>query len=76
MASCLEATQDEDVEPSEACCSKVVEMGAYPDCLCGCVTYPLARLVGVNPAIALSIPKRCNLEARPIGYQCAGGSLP
>ncbi|MCO5558460.1 hypothetical protein L7F22_012043 [Adiantum nelumboides] len=72
LASCLPATKDENEQPTSDCCSKVKEIGSfYPDCLCACVTYRLARLMGVNPVIALSIPKRCQIEARPVGYECA-----
>ncbi|MCO5581393.1 hypothetical protein L7F22_035277 [Adiantum nelumboides] len=75
LASCLPATKDENVQPTSGCCSKVKEIGSfYPDCLCACVTYRLARLMGVKPAIALSIPKRCQIEARPVGYECAGNN--
>ncbi|KAI5076655.1 hypothetical protein GOP47_0008720 [Adiantum capillus-veneris] len=76
MVSCLPPAKDEDAKPDATCCAKVVELSNNPACLCACLTSPLARLVGINPIVALSIPKRCNLDSRPVGYQCAGGSVP
>jgi hypothetical protein len=30
----------------------------------------IAKMSGANPQIAVTIPKRCNLADRPIGYKC------
>ncbi|MCO5572021.1 hypothetical protein L7F22_025772 [Adiantum nelumboides] len=76
MVSCLPAAKDENTKPDSTCCGKVVELGSNPACLCACLTSPLARMMGINPMVALSIPKRCNLDSRPVGYRCAGGSVP
>ncbi|KOM38099.1 hypothetical protein LR48_Vigan03g148100 [Vigna angularis] len=35
-----------------------------------------AKMAGVNPQIAVTIPKRCNLANRPVGYKCGPYTLP
>lgn len=32
----------------------------------------MAKASGVKPENAITIPKRCNFEDRPIGYKCRG----
>ncbi|WOG92564.1 hypothetical protein DCAR_0311837 [Daucus carota subsp. sativus] len=34
-----------------------------------------AKSSGVNPKVAMSIPKRCNLAGRPVGYKCDLNSI-
>jgi hypothetical protein len=31
-----------------------------------------AKSAGIKPEVAITIPKRCNLVDRPIGYKCGG----
>ncbi|CAD6254126.1 unnamed protein product [Miscanthus lutarioriparius] len=31
-----------------------------------------ARAAGIKPEVAITIPKRCNMADRPVGYKCGG----
>jgi hypothetical protein len=31
-----------------------------------------AKSSGIKPEVAITIPKRCNLADRPVGYKCGG----
>ncbi|CAN4099573.1 unnamed protein product [Withania somnifera] len=35
-----------------------------------------AKSAGAKPEVAVTIPKRCNLVNRPVGYKCGPYSLP
>ncbi|TYI94062.1 hypothetical protein E1A91_D02G177000v1 [Gossypium mustelinum] len=35
-----------------------------------------AKSSGIKPRIAITIPKRCNIANRPIGYKCGAYILP
>ncbi|KAM0948335.1 putative lipid-transfer protein DIR1 [Dioscorea sansibarensis] len=70
MAPCAAASQDPQV--SASCCSAVQKMGQSPSCLCAVMLSDTAKSVGVKPEVAITIPKRCNLADRPVGYKCGG----
>jgi hypothetical protein len=42
------------------------------ECLCAVLLSKTVRDIGVKPEMAITIPKRCNIADRPIGYKCGG----
>uniref|UniRef100_N1QVS7 Bifunctional inhibitor/plant lipid transfer protein/seed storage helical domain-containing protein n=1 Tax=Aegilops tauschii TaxID=37682 RepID=N1QVS7_AEGTA len=49
---------------------------APPKCLCAVMLSDTAKSAGIKPEVAMSIPKRCNLVDRPVGYKCGAYTLP
>nr|AFK46593.1 unknown [Lotus japonicus] len=76
LIPCASAAQDENASVSQSCCAQVQKIGKNPSCLCAVVLSNMAKMSGVNPKIAITIPKRCNLDNRPIGYKCGPYTLP
>ncbi|KAM7491972.1 hypothetical protein LguiA_034893 [Lonicera macranthoides] len=76
LAPCASATQDENASVSKSCCLQVKKLGQNPSCLCAVMLSNTAKNFGVKPEIAITIPKRCNLADRPVGYKCGGYTLP
>ncbi|KAI3937456.1 hypothetical protein MKW98_018755 [Papaver atlanticum] len=76
LAPCASAAQSEDADVSSNCCSVVKKMGRNPSCLCAVMLSNTAKSVGANPGIAVTIPKRCAIADRPIGYKCGDYTLP
>ncbi|URE43569.1 Protease inhibitor/seed storage/LTP family [Musa troglodytarum] len=72
MAPCASAAQDARLPVSAGCCAAVKKMGRNPSCLCAVMLSDTAKSVGVKPDVAMTIPKRCNLADRPVGYKCGG----
>ncbi|CAL5343602.1 unnamed protein product [Camellia sinensis] len=72
LIPCASAAKDENATPSSACCLQVKKLGQNPGCLCAVMLSNTAKNSGVNPEIAITIPKRCNLSDRPVGYKCGG----
>lgn len=72
LAPCALAAQDAQAEVSDRCCLQVKKMGQNPSCLCAVMLSQTAKSSGVKPEIAVTIPKRCNLADRPVGYKCGG----
>uniref|UniRef100_A0A3Q7HLW3 Uncharacterized protein n=1 Tax=Solanum lycopersicum TaxID=4081 RepID=A0A3Q7HLW3_SOLLC len=35
-----------------------------------------AKLSGANPEVAMTVPKRCNLTNRPVGFKCGPYTIP
>nr|KYP33613.1 hypothetical protein KK1_045522 [Cajanus cajan]KYP33617.1 hypothetical protein KK1_045526 [Cajanus cajan] len=70
LAPCGSAAQDESASVSQSCCAQVKKMGQNPSCLCAVLLSNTAKMSGVDPKIAITIPKRCNLANRPVGYKC------
>ena len=70
LAPCSSAAQDENASVSQSCCAQVKKIGQNPSCLCAVLLSNTAKMAGVNPQIAVTIPKRCNLANRPVGYKC------
>lgn len=75
LAPCASAAQDTDSTPSKSCCTQVETMGKNPPCLCAVMLSNVAKSSGVKAEVAITIPKRCNLVNRPIGYKCGGKLL-
>jgi hypothetical protein len=74
MAPCASAAQDENSSVSSQCCARVKKIGQNPACLCAVMLSNTAKSSGIKPEIAMTIPKRCNIADRPVGYKC-GGSI-
>ncbi|XP_076925297.1 uncharacterized protein LOC143588071 isoform X2 [Bidens hawaiensis] len=76
LAPCASAAQDENASVSSSCCAAVKKLGQNPSCLCAVMRSNTAKSSGVKPEIAMTIPKRCNIADRPIGYKCGDYTLP
>ncbi|KAF0923330.1 hypothetical protein E2562_005291 [Oryza meyeriana var. granulata] len=76
LAPCISAADDPQSTPSSSCCSAVHTIGQSPSCLCAVMLSNTARAAGIMPEVAITIPKRCNMADRPIGYKCGEYTLP
>ncbi|XP_042026615.1 putative lipid-transfer protein DIR1 [Salvia splendens] len=76
LAPCASAAQDANAAVPSSCCTQVKKLGQNPKCLCAVMLSNMAKMAGINPEIAIGIPKRCNLADRPIGYKCGAYTLP
>jgi hypothetical protein len=72
LAPCASAAQDEDAGVSDRCCSQVKKIGQNPSCLCAAMLSNTAKSSGAKPEVAVTIPKRCNIADRPVGFKCGG----
>ncbi|KAM0838057.1 hypothetical protein ACQ4PT_061244 [Festuca glaucescens] len=77
LAPCASAGQDPKSAPSSQCCTAVHTIGKQsPKCLCAVMLSSTAKSAGIKPEDAITIPKRCNLVDRPVGYKCGAYTLP
>ncbi|KAM1353083.1 hypothetical protein TB2_032305 [Malus domestica] len=76
LAPCADAAQDAKAAVSASCCQIVKRMGQNTSCLCAILLSDAAKSSGVKLEVAITIPKRCNLANRPVGYKCGGYTLP
>ncbi|KAM5556551.1 hypothetical protein ABKV19_024102 [Rosa sericea] len=76
LAPCAAAAQDANAAVSSKCCSQVKKIGQNPSCLCAVMLSNTAKISGVKPEVAITIPKRCNIPDRPVGYKCGAYTLP
>ncbi|XP_047983792.1 non-specific lipid-transfer protein 3-like [Salvia hispanica] len=76
LAPCASAAQDANAAVPSSCCAQVKKLGRNPKCLCAVMLSNMAKMAGINPQIAIGIPKRCNLADRPVGYKCGAYTLP
>jgi hypothetical protein len=70
LAPCAAATQNPRAAVPPSCCAQVRAIGRVPKCLCAVMLSDTARKAGVKPAVAMTIPKRCAIASRPVGYKC------
>lgn len=70
LAPCAAATQNPRAAVPPSCCAQVRAIGRSPKCLCAVMLSDTARKAGVKPAVAMTIPKRCAIANRPVGYKC------
>ena len=71
LATCARAARDANAQVSSQCCSQVETLFTVnPGCLCAVLLSNMAKLAGIKPAIAITIPQRCNIADRPVGYKC------
>ncbi|KAA8539664.1 hypothetical protein F0562_026357 [Nyssa sinensis] len=76
LVPCASAAQDENAAVSKNCCVQVKKLGQNPSCLCAVMLSNTAKSSGVKPEVAITIPKRCNIADRPVGYKCGDYTLP
>ncbi|KAK1298064.1 hypothetical protein QJS10_CPB14g00745 [Acorus calamus] len=76
LAPCAMASQDPQAAVNPRCCQEVKRMGQNPSCLCAVLLSDTAKSAGVKPEVAITIPKRCNIADRPVGYRCGDYTLP
>ncbi|WVZ99093.1 hypothetical protein U9M48_044443 [Paspalum notatum var. saurae] len=76
LAPCISAADDPQSTPTSSCCSAVHTIGQSPSCLCAVMLSGTARAAGIKPEVAITIPKRCNMADRPVGYKCGAYTLP
>ncbi|CAN6479205.1 unnamed protein product [Victoria cruziana] len=60
--------------PSSACCDAIEK--ADLNCLCGYKDSPLLSSFGINPRLAMALPRRCNLLSPPTCQGDAPASTP
>ncbi|CAF2094879.1 unnamed protein product [Brassica napus] len=71
LSPCLAATKNPRGKVPPVCCAKVGALvRTNPRCLCAVMLSPLAKKAGINPGVAIAIPKRCNIRNRPSGKRC------
>ncbi|KAK8671845.1 hypothetical protein V6N13_038430 [Hibiscus sabdariffa] len=75
LEPCTYAAQHWRAPVSERCCTVMEKKVKNPACLCAVLFSQTAYNAGVRPEIAVSIPKRCNIADRPVGYKCGGTSF-
>ncbi|XP_078169331.1 uncharacterized protein LOC144563713 [Carex rostrata] len=76
MTPCAPAAQDAKAKPSPKCCTQAETFSKNPKCMCAMLLSNTAKQAGIKPEIAITIPKRCNIAKRPIGYKCGAYTLP
>ncbi|XP_057983855.1 uncharacterized protein LOC131168443 [Malania oleifera] len=76
LAPCAGAAQDENVIVPAKCCELARAISRNPSCLCAVMMSDVAKNSGMKPAIFITIPKRCNIADRPVGYKCGSYTLP
>ncbi|KAJ1270920.1 hypothetical protein BS78_06G087900 [Paspalum vaginatum] len=78
LAPCASAVEDPDTAPSGGCCAAARDIGwrHSPECLCALLLSDTVRHSGVDLGVVITIPKRCNLAGRPVGYKCGEYTLP
>ncbi|XP_050213031.1 putative lipid-transfer protein DIR1 [Mercurialis annua] len=76
LAPCAEAAQNAKAPVSDSCCLQVKRIGQNPSCLCAVMLSDTAKASGIKPELAVTIPKRCNIANRPVGYKCGAYALP
>ncbi|GKE31063.1 putative lipid-transfer protein DIR1, partial [Tanacetum coccineum] len=72
LVPCASAVEDETAPVSKRCYEQVEKLGKNPECLCAVLLSDVAKKSKIMPEIAMTIPKRCNIADRPVGYQCGG----
>ena len=71
LSPCLSVAGNAKAKVPPTCCTKVTALlNSTPKCLCAVLLSPLAKQAGIKPAIAITIPKRCNIKNRPVGKKC------
>ncbi|KAF8021070.1 hypothetical protein BT93_G1481 [Corymbia citriodora subsp. variegata] len=64
LSPCLGAARDPQAKVPLACCTKVSALIQIdPRCLCAVLLSPAAKEAQIIPAVAISIPKRCNIRS-------------
>ena len=72
LIPCATAASDKNAAVSSSCCLQVKKIIQNPSCLCAVVLSNMAKFSGVDTEIAITIPERCNIADRPVGFKCGG----
>ncbi|KAE7996701.1 hypothetical protein FH972_001401 [Carpinus fangiana] len=72
LAACAAAAQYQNAIVSHRCCTQVEKIGQNPKCLCAVLFSDSAKSAEIQPEVAMTVPKRCNIANRPVGYKCGG----
>lgn len=75
LPPCAMAAQDQNAQVSDECCYQVKRIGQNPKCLCAVMLSNTSKSAGIKPAVAMTIPKRCNIADRPVGMKCGGTNI-
>ncbi|KAL5995460.1 hypothetical protein ACLOJK_025522 [Asimina triloba] len=71
LTPCIGASKNPNAKVPPACCTRVAALiQTSPRCLCAVILSPLAKQAGINPATAITVPKRCNIKNRQAGKKC------
>ncbi|KAG2326512.1 hypothetical protein Bca52824_009240 [Brassica carinata] len=77
LSPCLAATKNPRGKVPPVCCTKVGALiRTNPRCLCAVMLSPLAKKAGINPGVAIAVPKRCNIRNSPAGKRCGRYIVP
>ncbi|XP_066347703.1 uncharacterized protein [Miscanthus floridulus] len=78
LAPCASAVEDPEAAPSGSCCAAVGDVGRRhsPECLCALLLSDVMKHSGVDLEAVITIPERCNMASRPVGYKCGEYTLP
>ncbi|XVF83803.1 hypothetical protein PTKIN_Ptkin16aG0522000 [Pterospermum kingtungense] len=76
LAPCAEAAKYVNAPVSERCCTVMEKKLKNPSCLCAVLFSYTSYKAGVKPEVAVTIPKRCDIPARPVGHKCGGVKAP
>nr|ABK20923.1 unknown [Picea sitchensis] len=76
MSPCIGAANNAKVSVPPACCTQVKKVLAMPKCMCAVFLSPIAKQAGINPAVAITIPKRCKIANRSAGKKCGSYIVP
>jgi len=77
LSPCLAAGRNAMAKVPPTCCTKVNALiKTAPRCLCAVLLSPTAKQAGIQPGIAITIPKRCNIKNRPVGKKCGRYTVP
>ncbi|KAF5195592.1 Bifunctional inhibitor/lipid-transfer protein/seed storage 2S albumin superfamily protein [Thalictrum thalictroides] len=76
LLPCASAVRDKNADVSADCCTQVKKIGQNPTCLCAVMLSNTAKMSGADPEVAITIPKRCKLDDRPVGMKCGAYTLP
>lgn len=70
LAPCAAAAQSENVLVPCVCCDQLKKIDKC--CLCAIILSKEAKILGLKPQVAVTIPKSCKFANRPMGYKCGG----
>ncbi|XP_042502976.1 non-specific lipid transfer protein GPI-anchored 15 [Macadamia integrifolia] len=77
LSPCISAAKSAKGKVPPACCTRVAALiKSSPRCLCAVFLSPLAKQAGINLAVAITVPKRCNIRNRPVGKKCGRYVVP
>ena len=76
LSPCIGAASNAKASVPPACCTQVKKVLTMPACMCAVFLSPIAKQAGINPAVAIGIPKRCNIANRYAGKKCGKYIVP